>query len=94
MTQDADEADGFRPVADLQAALAWIPQDIREDGDVCGMDASGWEDDTWILHDLTVPIDLADREEGHGSGADGVTSPTRIWRQCRRQGGGHRTRCI
>ena len=28
------------------------------------MDASGWEDDTWILHDLTVPIDLADREEG------------------------------
>lgn len=28
------------------------------------MDAAGWEDDTWILHDLTVPIDLADREEG------------------------------
>jgi hypothetical protein len=61
MTQHAD---GFRPVADPQAALAWIPQDIREDGDLCGMDASGWEDDTWILHDLTVPIDLADREEG------------------------------
>jgi hypothetical protein len=28
------------------------------------MDASGWEDDTWILHDLTFPIDLADCEEG------------------------------
>lgn len=64
MTQDDDDVDGFRPVADPQAALAWIPQDVREDGVTCGIDASGWEDDTWILHDLTVPIDLADREEG------------------------------
>ncbi|WP_285104054.1 hypothetical protein [Promicromonospora sp. MEB111] len=64
MTQDADGVDGFRPVVDPQAVLAWIPRDVREDGVTCGMDASGWEDDTWILHDLTVPIDLADREEG------------------------------
>ncbi|WP_051433263.1 hypothetical protein [Promicromonospora kroppenstedtii] len=64
MTQVADEVGGFGPVADPQAALAWIPQDVREDGVTCGMDASGWEDDTWVLHDLTVPIDLADREEG------------------------------
>lgn len=61
MTQ---ETDGFQLVADPEAALAWIPQDVREEGDLCGMDVPGWEDDTWILHDLTVPIDLSDREEG------------------------------
>jgi hypothetical protein len=38
MAQDADEVEGFLPVADPQAALAWIPQDGREDGVVCGMD--------------------------------------------------------
>jgi hypothetical protein len=28
------------------------------------MDVTGWEDDTWILHDLTVPLDPDDPEEG------------------------------
>ncbi|RPF22548.1 hypothetical protein [Myceligenerans xiligouense] len=55
---------GFQRVEDPQAALAWIPAEVREDGDLCGMDATGWEDDTWILHDLTVPLDTRDPEQG------------------------------
>lgn len=51
-------------VANPDTVLAWIPETVRDDGDLCGMDVMCWEDATWILHDLTVPLDKASAEDG------------------------------
>ncbi|MBL0888921.1 hypothetical protein [Myceligenerans indicum] len=50
----------FRPVADPQAALSWIPADVLEEGELCGLDVPGWEDETWILHDAIERTDALD----------------------------------
>lgn len=61
----------FSLVADPEAVLSWIPADVLEDGELCGMDVPGWEDETWILHDATVATvatvatDALDPKNGH-----------------------------
>lgn len=63
----------WRRVAHPRDVLGWIPEHVQKDGELCGMDMTGWEDSTWILHDLTVPL-------GNASGED-APRERRRWRE-------------